>query len=469
MVNSGPLVPFGIAVIVLCGLLILVPYLRRKSDAITAWNIFIFGSSIFIGIGCLEVAWGNFHWPELQWWQPSKSEVNKFIMGATLFYVVAIVTYYYLPWVQSLGRKSFNKWPPKSVGMLLLSISVCLLLSFTVFVVGKAFFFGALFQNISHKGAVFAAAFSFCFWFRDKRNPVLIAIFLGVFAYAGLFSMITFAGRRLLLSVAAAPLVCIYWLHWRNLSPKTNLIRLTLAAFLGLSVTAFYGTIRHYRSISGEMDPTMARLIESVKSTNTTRAVEQVTGNWLHFLSQYCVHYSLLTMQLVDEKAVPVEPLNSIAYVATYPIPRGIFPRKPSPLGGPRLVNEILRMPYPTNWGLGIVGNGYQEGGMLVIALYTFLAAAACRVFDDALRRQPDNVFLLGMLCASMPHIMAWTRGEVCIMTTEVIEAVFFGLALSILCRFAFGTVDSSRRASVPPQMYQPAISPLNSPTQMHG
>jgi hypothetical protein len=234
-------------------------------------------------------------------------------------------------------------------------------------------------------------------------------------------------------------------------------------------VTAFYGTIRHYRSITGEMDPTVSRLIESVKSTNTTRAMEQVTGNWLHFLSQYCVHYSLLTMQLVDEKAVPVEPLNSIAYVATYPIPRGIFPGKPTPLGGPRLVNETLRMPYPTNWGLGIVGNGYQEGGMIVIALYTFLATAACRIFDDALRRQPDNVFLLGMLCASMPHIMAWTRGEVCIMTTEVIEAVFFGLGLSILCRFAFGTVDSSRRAPLPPQMYQPVITTLNSPTQMHG
>jgi hypothetical protein len=469
MVNAGPLVPFGIAVIILCGMLTLVPYLRRKSDAVTTWNVLLFGSSIFIGVGCLEVAWGEFHWPELQWWQPSKPEVQKFMIGATIFYVVAIATYYGAHWVQAFGRKRLNKWPPRSVGLLILSISFCLLLSFTVFVVGRVGFFGALFQNISHKGAVFAATFAFCFWFREKRNPVLIGIFLGVFAYACLFSMITFAGRRLLLSVASVPLICIYWLHWRNLSPKTNLVRLALAAFLGLSVTAFYGTIRHYRSLSGDMDPSMGRLLESVKTTNTQLAMEQVTGNWLHFLSQYSVHYSLLTMHLVDEGAAPVEPLNSIAYMVGYPIPRSIWPNKPNSLGGPRLVNEILQMPYPTNWGLGIVGNGYQEGGMIVIAFYSFLAAAACRIFDDALKRQPDNVFLLGILCASMPHIMAWTRGEICIMSTEIMEAVLFGMGLSVISRFIFGTVDSSRFATTPPQMYQPVITTLNSPTQLHG
>ena len=67
MQNSGPLAPFGIAIIALTAFLIAGPYMRRRSDALTAWNLFLLGGGLFMGMGSLEVVYGIWHWPELQW------------------------------------------------------------------------------------------------------------------------------------------------------------------------------------------------------------------------------------------------------------------------------------------------------------------------------------------------------------------------------------------------------------------
>ena len=440
MQNSDPLVPFGLAVLILTALLIVVPYLRRKCDVLTAWNVFLLSGAIFIGLGCLEVAYGNFHWPELQWFQPSRGEVQWYMLGATVFYAVLLITYYKFSWARSVGKHFLNKWPPTTFSVLLIVLGLFLAFSTGSFLVGNVPILGSLVLNISHKSAVFATVFAFCYWIRDRRNFLLLALFLGIFAYASLFAMTVFSGRRLLLSIVAAPLICLYWTKWRDLSPRTNLVRLGIATAVAFIVMLFYSTIRYYQAEGGEEQRSFARVIESMHKTSLDKTLAQLSSGWLHYFSQYSVHYSLLTMRLVDTEVVPIEPLNSLVYLAVYPIPRALWHGKPVALGGPRLVNQTLRMPYHTNWGLGVVGNGYQEGGIVVIALYAFLVAVCIRIFDDAMVRQPSNIFLLAILCTCVPHIAAWTRGEICIMTSEIIEAVAFAWGLGIVCRYLIGT-----------------------------
>ena len=123
-------------------------------------------------------------------------------------------------------------------------------------------------------------------------------------------------------------------------------------------------------------------------------AINSVTKDTLHFFSQYTTHYSLLTIHLVESGEVEVEPLDTLKFLISYPIPRAIWPGKPNALGG-RIVQDILRLPVATNWGLGFVAHSYQEGGYIVIVLYGFLAFVVIRLMDDALRRMPDNRFLI--------------------------------------------------------------------------
>ncbi len=55
MPHSDPLVPFGIAIIIIVGLFIAIPFLRRKSDLLTSWNTLLLGFIIFAGLGSIEV------------------------------------------------------------------------------------------------------------------------------------------------------------------------------------------------------------------------------------------------------------------------------------------------------------------------------------------------------------------------------------------------------------------------------
>lgn len=457
MQNSEPLVPLGIAIIALTFGLIVIPYLRGKSDVLTAWNLLLLGGMMFIGIGCFEVAFGVFHWPELQWFQPSKRDISKFVIGTVCFYATLLFTYYYLKWPRRVAAVFFNKWPPQSAGSLYFFLGLFLGLMLLAFLFKEVPIANALFGNVSHKAAVFATVFSFSFWYRNKVNVAALGLFLGIFGYALLFAMVTFIGRRLLLSVAITPLICMYWLKWRYRSPKFNLVWLGFAAFLALGVAAFYSTIRHASVTSSTHERSFSSIVQDIKGTSLDKAVAQVSIDWMHYVAQYTTHYSLLTIHLIDGGQAEVEPLNTLAFLATYPIPRMLFPGKPQSFGG-RIVTDVLRLPYATNWGLGITGHGYQEGGIPTLILYAVLIVVLIRVLDDALVRQPTNVFLLGILCASSPHLVSITRGDTCNMSAEILESFFFAWGISLVGRFLFGTAQSgSSVGPAPPSHRQPS------------
>jgi hypothetical protein len=451
MDNSGPLVPFGIAIIVISALLIVVPYLRRRADALTAWNLFLLGGAIFMGMGCLEVAYGIWHWPELQWFQPTRQEVQTYMLGVCAFYATLLVSYYLLRLPRKISAAFLNSWPPMTTGLLIFILSVNGLLSVASLFSRGVFFVGPLLFNISHKAVLFATVFSFCHWYRNKLQLPLLALFLGILGYAALYSIVAFAGRRLVLSVLVAPLICMYWLNWRYASPKKSLLRLGMVALIAVAVTAFYSSFRHFDvskdSESGERS--FASAIAALKTTSASAAMAQVRGDFLHYFAQYCGHFSLLTIHMVQTGEIPVEPVNSLIYLAGYPVPRVIWPGKPEPLGI-RIVYEFLHLPYHTNWGLGIVANGYQEGGFVVIMLYAFLVVVLIRLVDDSLARQPENRFLLAMFCASAPHFVTMIRGEPCVMVSEIGEAIAYAWILGLVGRFMFGTAptiaDLSRR-----------------------
>lgn len=450
MLHSEPLVPVGLAIIVISGLLILLPYLRGKSDMITFWNLMLLGGALFMGIGSLGVKYGRFHWKELQWFQPSRHDVLLFIAGAIAFYAVLFVTYYRLTWPQKLASRVFQKWPPMSTALVFWIVGVCLALAVAALFTRHIVFVGTLLYNVSHKALVFAVVFSFCHWYRHKLQLPMLAMFLAVFLFAVLYAMVVFNGRRLLLSVVGAPLLCMYWLQWRYRSPKSNLIRLGVALSLAIFVAGFYSTFRHFSSsASFTSKRSFSTTIDAMKSSSLHRTVKALTDNMYYYFSEYCVHYSLLTIDLLDKHQIEVRPLESLKFLVAYPIPRAVWHDKPNVLGQ-SIVHDVLHMPYKTNWGLGIVGNGYREGGIPTIMLYAFLIVFGIRVMDDNLRRQPNNMFLLAILCAAAPHVVAWIRGEAIIMTIETGEAFAFAWLLGTTARFLFGTQRAPSQPGTP-------------------
>ena len=111
MENTEPLAWYGLAVILVSAGFILIPYLRGKSDLLTSWNFLLTGVALYVGIGCFEVVFGFFEWQQLQWFQPTRSDVAWFMLAGTAFYAALLVCYYWNPIASSVTSRILQKWP----------------------------------------------------------------------------------------------------------------------------------------------------------------------------------------------------------------------------------------------------------------------------------------------------------------------------------------------------------------------
>lgn len=438
MQNSDPLVWYGTALILIMSGFIVVPYLRGKSDLPTAWNILLLGLIMFTGVGCYEVKYGDFPWPQLQWFQPSKQEVQWYMYASTTFIVVLMLCYYYNPLARAVGRRVLHRWPPETLPMMLFVIAFCIGLAVLSLATQDIFFVGLVLNQLSHKAVVFACVFAFMLWYRHRLNMFWLAVFIGVFLWACVFAMLLFAGRRLLLSVFLGPVLCVYWTHARYWRPTRCIAVLGCAAALILVVSIGYSSFRWFsRGQFGE-ERTVENVIKQIRNVGNNSVGEGFFANKLHYFSQWSTHYSLLAERYVNTGELVPKPFNTLRFLLSYPIPRRIWPEKPEMIGV-TMVRDIVGYKY-TNWGIGIAGHGAYEGGIPALMLYAMLCAFGIRMLDDPMRDQPTNPFLIAMMATAGPHIVALPRGDFGNMVMDSAEAVVFAYVLGVICRVLFGT-----------------------------
>jgi hypothetical protein len=436
MYNCETLAWYGGLVLLVTGCFILVPYLRSKADLISARNFLLLGIAIFVGLGGFEAALSPMRFPGLEWFQPTNLEVNWFLAATTVFLVVLLTTYYVDPFSRKIAARAFNMWPPITTGTLLLVFGICIVcvaLS-TVPALLRMTFVGPFLTKVSHKSLVFACVFSFVLWYRQKLNIGWLMLFIVVLSAMCVSAMVYSTGRRLLLSVLVGPVLVVYFAHARHWRPSKGVIVVAVAALALFFVNLMYSSMRHFRA----EERTTRTVLEQVKAIRSSGWLERFTRDRLFHFSQQAVHYALLTQRFVDEGRLTPRPLNTLAILVTYPIPRNVWPNKPQILGI-TITHDVIRW-STTNWGCGISGQAIYEGGLLPAALYAYLVVYMIRLFDDPLRRQPTNPFLVAMLASAAPHLMGWARGDLGIMTLNCIECFFFTIALAWIARAFFGT-----------------------------
>jgi hypothetical protein len=438
MQNSDPLVWYGTALIAVISCFILIPYLRGKADLPTAWNILLLGLIIFTGIGCFEVKYGDFPWPQLQWFQPTKQEVRWYMYASTSFIVVLMLCYYFNPLARAVSRRVLHKWPAETVPLMLFVISSCIGVAVLSLATTNVFFVGLVLSQLAHKAVIFACVFAFMLWYRNRLNMLWLTVFIGVFIWSCIFAMLLFAGRRLLLSVFFGPVLCVYWTHARYWKPTRSIAILASAAAVILVVSIGYSSFRWFsRGQYGE-DRTVHNIVKHVKDAVNQGFGESVMANKLHYFSQWSSHYALLAERYVNNGELEPKPLNTIRFLLSYPIPRSIWPEKPEMIGV-TMVRDIVGYKW-TNWGIGIAGHGAYEGGIPALVLYAILCAFGIRIIDDPMSDQPGNSFLIAMLATAGPHIVAIPRGDFGNMVADTGEAVLFAILVGIVCRILFGT-----------------------------
>jgi hypothetical protein len=182
--------------------------------------------------------------------------------------------------------------------------------------------------------------------------------------------------------------------------------------------------------------------------------MQKLSSDTFRMMAQSNVQYALFTQRQVNSGRLEEKPLNTVWFLLSYPIPRAIWPEKPSVIGL-TITHDVVGA-RNANWGVNVVGHTAYEGGLWVAALYGFLAGFGLRFLDDPLLRQPTNPFLMAVFAAAAPHIVGWVRGDLGVMTIETAECFVFVIILSISARVLFGTQKSPQTSRVMLRLAKP-------------
>jgi hypothetical protein len=441
MDNCGPLAWYGMLVILTMMGFVAVPYWRGRSDLATAWNTLLCGIAIYTGLGCLEAAFDpSIAFKQLDWFQPSSSEVQRYMIDVTVFIVALLGFYYFDFFGRRVAGRSLRLWPPTTPNLFVFVLFACAVMIALSFVTGGITFIGPTVNNLARKASIVAVVFAFVLWYRRPANVALLFAFMGVFCLACIYAMMIFLGRRMLLAVGLGPVLVLYWMTLRNWRPGKCLLAIGICGAILFVGSAAYSSFRHFHRTSDDGARTASGVIEQLKTLDVNRIANMIASNQLRFFAQSNVKYSLLVQKAIALELVETEPANTLYFLASYPVPRRLWGEKPMTIGR-RIGHYILELPQTTNFGVGIGGHGAFEGGPIIMVVYAYLIAFLIRLIDIPLQRQPTNPFLISLLAAAMPHVLALPRGDFGVMGIETIICFVYIVPLAFVGRMLFGTV----------------------------
>ncbi len=416
------------AFVVVMLLMVVVPFLRRQRDLLTTWNLFLLGSACFVGLSGI----GTTSYPN-RLVQQTRADYLWFLSGVITFYFTLWLTYNYFKWPRRVAARRLRKWPKMNSSVLLVLMPLCLVMSIGIILPPQIQGLGQVVANVGKYGSVYGTVFMLVLWIRQPLNPLYVFLLAGVSFYSFGLSMVGGSGRREMVAVLAAFPTVLYWMRYRYASRAKTLSIVVALGVISIVVLNAYSTIRHTREARSLM--TAVRLIQELpKHLTDTTGMAQMLG-------QDAVDVSLLSIHVYQTErweGFDVSPFHTVSYVLVNPIPRAFWENKPEALGH-ALPRDTNLWTGGENWGPGIVGHGFHEGGLHMLVFYAILAGAALRFFDELLIRQPNNPYLLGMLATCTGQIVAWPRGDIAVFTMQMVGAIFGGFFLAAIARIFSG------------------------------
>ncbi len=400
----------------------------RGEDLVTPKNLFLVGCSNFMGVAGLSCGIAGLYHSDSQ-----LSDALWFIAGTILFFTGFVWAYRRWRVPQRLAYRVFAKSPPVNVltlnvagVMLLMTGVVSAVLPLEIPIVGQ------ILEVLGKQLPAGAVALFLVAWL---RNPLNIVYLFGAGASMAMALFIAFfgAGRHPLFSAMAAVLIAWYWSRWRYQRQSLTVAKLTALGIGAFLVILVYSSFRH--DFMGEADATVAadRFKQLLKfDLNMGGAAED-------YLREDAVAVGLVCVEKFHRTGSP-EYLHTLKFVLSNPIPRDWWPDKPQALGESLPESMGKFSTGYVNWGPSIIGNAFQDGGILMTALYGVLVGGFLRIFDDVIRRQPGNPWPIALLAAMSPKIVGYSRGDIAIYTVEVIGLCIIMFGVMFMLRAFFGT-----------------------------
>jgi len=414
---------------------VIVPYLRGKRDLFTFWNLFLFGSGIFVGFSGLNAAVGEHYYPY------SKSVYTYFYVGLAAFYIPFFFCYHYLKMPRRLASKWLVKWPTFDASSLYVLMAFSLILGLGQFALSLVPSLGQMSSRVGALAPSFALAFALASWYLDRSNPIRIFILvfvIGLALWSG-FSM-GGGGRRLLYGTLGVIPLCLYWWKLRQLKPWKVVL------LFALGFVAFVAFDQAYTAVRWETRNAKSRAAVAKTRLNLLqKTLEDFKSVRFARLGQQAVEASLISIhthvvEVGSRSWAKVRPFYSVYVAATLPYPRKWWPEKPVALGVTLPIDcGAYVAEHRTNWGIGIVGHGYHDGGLPVIMLYAVVAAFVLRFLDELLIRHPGNPILLAFMASASGHVILWPRGMLSMISMWILACFLVMLLMRYFALLVLG------------------------------
>jgi len=409
---------------------ILIPYLTGKADLLTSWNLFLLGSLNFVGCGAVVAGQSTFR---LGWYDDD--DRLKFVLGAIVCYAALFASYYTLRLPRRLAGRSLSKWPPIWGPTLVVLIAFCLLLTIGGLYLPSVQGVTQIMAIAGRVAPVLILAYLFMIWMERPSHPVLLALLAASVILALAVAMSGDITRRNLLSIVMTIAICLYWLRLRYSRPRWSLTVIGVLGLVAMLATAGWTAIRF--QLRGPT--TLAGKLEGVVTSGAgsgSRLLDLFSGDAAAECGCIAIHH-------YTHEAAP-QPFFTIKFVLSNPVPRAFWPDKPKALGE-TLPHDlgVWKKGY-VNWGPCIIGHGFHEGGAVggyfMLMFYGVLFGGIMRFFDQLLRRQPNNPFLIATLGATSAQIIAFSRGDIGYFCIAIIGVSMSGLLVPLFIRLFSGT-----------------------------
>lgn len=448
MNDETTLLIFGFGAIVFPIFYIVSRFLRGKAHLCTTINAALVGYIPFIGFSTIAFAnqSGKVQTPYANY---RTEDIHAMIGSVCLFTITMLISYGQSRPISKCNslfvrQPAYSTRQAATVSILALLLGVaCLMPRFGLSI---PLLSELLIRSMSAI-VIFAALFAFASWWKDRRNIRAFWLFITIFPICIVLAVLVGTGRRAMLGVVLSVGVYAYWQNYQHL----NRLRIIYLGGIFLSIAFLfmtgYNQVRHFsRNSEGGKDRTASNAISAlaempVKISRIDITSDQIVSD-IGQNATNCSLYSIAlsrTLKYNDKTSALNYPsyFHTIVFIAANPVPRRFWSTKPLALG------YLLPVRYYgasfVNWGPGLAGHFYHEGGMFMALIYGILLGFILKKIDSALLTTPNSLFSIAFVSSILPQLVCFVRGDIAIIFLNLIFSLVTFVVLKYSCLIIYG------------------------------
>ncbi len=327
-----------------------------------------------------------------------------------IFMVIVFIVFFLLSYTKStrlidavIIRRRVSQLEYSPVGLMVIAISTIPIGLLCQFVLVYTPVFGPGFRLLAYGMYTIGSSLASWVWFKHFYNPIYMLLACSLILTALSLTFYQNFGRRPLVGVLVGIGWAAYYSHWRSLGLAAVIKRGAVVGGAGFVLLALVTSARDgvFREQS------IVTNVSSLKDASfSAGALDLVTGQQAGVTSMWILESRPDTKEY--------DTLHTAVSVLTFPIPRAMWPGKPTALGISMPQQEMSISGKPNDWniGPGLVGHIENDNPWVALWLYPIFLGVYFRLFDRIVAWFPDNPFAVLPMGSALGQFIAMPRGE---------------------------------------------------------